>query len=181
MIGVEIDPEKIGLRKAARQFTRMTRRDIYFLFFIPPEGCYDYEFVKIFKGYFKAFECKLWLKKVIKRRLVEAEEREDGELDRGDEAEDLPGEVVLVVDREELVEAEAEREPPRGHDDDEVGRELREPMSVDRRSHAREATPAASSSDSTTRSCTSAPIPPQSGSARFSAAALSVSGSEPAS
>jgi hypothetical protein len=68
--------------------------------------------------------------------VVEAEEREDGELDRGDEAEQLPGDVLLVVDRQELVEAEPEREPPGRDDDDEVGRELRQPVAVERAPHA---------------------------------------------
>ena len=114
--------------------------------------------------------------------VVEAEEREDAELDRRDERQDRPGDVELVVDRQVGVEAEPEGEEPGGDDDREVRRELRQPVAVDGRPHARaDATPTASRTVATTRSCTSASIPPQSGSARFSAAAFSVSGSEPGS
>ncbi len=114
--------------------------------------------------------------------VVEAGEREDAELDHRDEREDRPGDVVLVVDGQVGVEAEPEGEEPGDDDDREVRRQLRQPVPVDRRSHARaDATPTASRTVETTRSCTSASIPPHSGSARFSAAALSVSGSEPGS
>ena len=64
--------------------------------------------------------------------VVEAEEREDRELDRRDEAEHLPADVALVVDRQLGVEAEPEGEEPGGDDDREVCRQLRQPMPVER-------------------------------------------------
>ena len=64
--------------------------------------------------------------------VVEAGEGEDGELDRRDEAEDLPAEVALVVDGQVGVEAEPEREVPGGDDDREVCRQLRQPVAVER-------------------------------------------------
>ena len=58
--------------------------------------------------------------------VVEAREREDGQLDRDDEQDDLPVEVPVVVDGAPLVEAEAPREPPGGRDDRRVDGDLPE-------------------------------------------------------
>ena len=80
--------------------------------------------------------------------VVEAEEREDRELDRRDERRGPPSvDVALVVDRQVGVEAEPEGEEPGGDDDREVRRELRQPMPVDRESHALAATPTAAADD----------------------------------
>ena len=45
--------------------------------------------------------------------VVEARHREHGQLDRDDDEDDLPVEVVVVVDRSPLVEAKEPRERPR--------------------------------------------------------------------
>jgi hypothetical protein len=54
--------------------------------------------------------------------VVEAEEDEDGELDPEDDRERLPREEVLVERRNRLVEADPERQPPRGGDQDRIWR-----------------------------------------------------------
>src|SRR5262249_22880559 len=107
--------------------------------------------------------------------VVEAERDEDGELDPDDD-EDRPLQQCLVVDRRRGVEAERERQPPRERDENAVGGELPDAMSRDQ---VQARTAAASRMTLTTRSCVSAGIPAHIGSARFSAAAFSVSGSEP--
>jgi hypothetical protein len=56
---------------------------------------------------------------------VEAEEQEDGDLDRDDE-QDRPAKKRVVVHRQALVEAELEREDPRERDDSRVDRELQQ-------------------------------------------------------
>ena len=71
--------------------------------------------------------------------VVEAEEREDAELDRRRRARRSPSEVALVVDGQVGVEAEPEGEEPGGDDDRDVGRQLRQPVAVDRSPHARAA------------------------------------------
>src|SRR6185503_10533997 len=91
--------------------------------------------------------------------VVEAEEREDAELDRGDEGEDLPAQVALVVDGQVGVEAEPEGEVPGRDDDGQVRGELREPMPVEGSPHRADATPTAARTTSTTRSCCSAVMP----------------------
>ncbi len=113
--------------------------------------------------------------------VVEAEEGEDRELEHRHDPEQAPGDVVLVVAREAGVEAEAEGEEPGGDHDRRVGCDLRQAVPVDRRPHAREATPTTERITSTTRSCCSAVMPAQSGTEKFSAAARSVSGRAPSS
>ena len=89
--------------------------------------------------------------------VVEAEEDEDGELDPDDDRERLPREQVLVERRNALVEADPERQPPRGRDQDRVGEEIEDAVSRDRQRHA--ATPTALRTTSTTRSCCSDVMP----------------------
>jgi len=76
MIGIEIDPDKIMLRKMARQFTRIIRKDIFFIFLVPPEGCYKYELEQRMRPYWNKYIFKTWLGKIVKRRLLDTEERE---------------------------------------------------------------------------------------------------------
>jgi len=113
--------------------------------------------------------------------VVEARQREDGQLHGDDEEDDRPVEVAVVVDRAALVEAEAPGEPPRARDDRRVDGDLPDRVPVDRAAdhQARTATPAAARTVETTRAWRSTSIPPHIGSARFSAAARSVSGNEP--
>jgi hypothetical protein len=114
--------------------------------------------------------------------VVEAERREDEQLDRDDERDRAPADQLLVVGRDARVgvEPQLEGEQPRGDDQPRVGGELPDPVHVDRTPHR-----TAPSSDTalftaaTTRSCTSAWIPAQSGSARFSRDASSVTGRSP--
>ena len=107
--------------------------------------------------------------------VVEAEEHEHDELDRHDD-EDRAAEERVVVARHALVEAQLEGEVPRECDQAPVGDELPDPVSI-YWDQAR--TAAASRMTATTRSCVSAGMPAHIGRARFSAAAFSVSGSEP--
>jgi hypothetical protein len=109
--------------------------------------------------------------------LVEAERDEDGELDRDDE-DDRLAQHRLVEDRHLEVEAQLEREVPRGSDQHRVDCGLPEPMARDRH-YTR--TPTAERTTSTTRSWIAGAMPGQSGTEKFSAAARSVSGSEPRS
>ena len=111
--------------------------------------------------------------------VVEAARQEDGELERDDQQDDVPGQVAVVVHRPLLFEAKLPREPPRGGDQYRVDREAPHLVPVRPALSRQAATPAAARTVSTTRSCTSAEIPPHIGSARLSAAARSVSGSEP--
>jgi len=107
--------------------------------------------------------------------VVETEEDEDDELDRNHD-QDRPAEQRVVVARHALVEAQREGQVPREGNQPRIGDELPNPVSI-HRYHAR--TAAASRITATTFSCTSAGIPAHIGSARFSAAAFSVSGNEP--
>ena len=102
-----------------------------------------------------------------------------GELDPDDEDDDVPLEVAVVVDGPVAVEADVPGEHPRGGDQRGVDGDLPETVPVDRRAHDYAGTPATERTASTTRSCCSRSMPPHIGSARFSAAARSVSGSEP--
>ena len=111
--------------------------------------------------------------------VVEAERDEDREHDPDDERDDVPVLVPQVVDGRVVVEANEEREPPRGRDEDRVDRDLPQPMSVERASHALAGTPSATRTVSTTRSCMSGEMPAQSGIEKFSSAARSVSGRSP--
>ena len=113
--------------------------------------------------------------------VVEAERREDHELDRDHEQHRPPVDELLVEGRDPLerVEAQLEGEQPRDGDQDAVGGDLPDPVPVHRRSHRTASRDTASLTAETTRSCTSAPIPAHIGSARFSRAARSVSGKSP--
>jgi hypothetical protein len=111
---------------------------------------------------------------------VEAEDKEDRELDDDDEQERASQQRV-VVDREPLVEPELEREHPRDRDDDRVRQQLQQPVAADSGHAARTPTPTAERTTSTTRSCASAGMPGQSGTEKFTSATCSVTGSEPAS
>src|SRR5262249_10292241 len=108
--------------------------------------------------------------------VVEAEEDEDDELDRDDD-QDRPLEQRLVEDWDAAVEAELEGEVPGCCDERRVGAEL--PDAGSGRNHEVIFALAAVFTASTTRSCTSAGMPGQSGTAKFSAEARSVSGSDP--
>ena len=110
---------------------------------------------------------------------VEAGEYEDDERDRDDD-EDRAVEEPVVGRRGAVVPAELEGEPPRDRDQHRVGRELPQPVAGDR-DHEATRSRTAERTTSTTRSCAAGSIPGQSGSARFSRAARSVSGSEPGS
>ena len=113
--------------------------------------------------------------------VVEAEGDEDEELDREDE-QDRPVEKVLIarVMRQPVVEAELEGQPPRGGDDHRIDEELPDPVRRDQVAHQTRLGTAERTA-ATTRSCASAGMPGQSGREKFSAAACSVAGSEPAS
>ncbi len=67
--------------------------------------------------------------------VVEAEEHERREVDRDDERDHLPVEQVPVEDRRRLVEAQEERQLPRGDDQDRIERKLPDPVSIDREAH----------------------------------------------
>src|SRR5207249_5378288 len=67
--------------------------------------------------------------------VVEAEEHERRELDRDHERDDLPVEQVPVEDRCRLVEAQEERQPPGGDDQDGIEENLPRPVSVHREAH----------------------------------------------
>ena len=112
--------------------------------------------------------------------VVEAGEHERRELDRDDERDDLPVEQVPIEDRRRLVEAEEERQPPRGDDQDRVEDELPDPVAIDREAHSYERTICeARLITDTTSACCSSSMPAQSGRQRFSRAAFSVSGKSP--
>ena len=113
--------------------------------------------------------------------VVEPRRHEHGELHRDDQQHHAPLQVPVVVDGSPLVEAQLPGEVPRGGNEERVDRDLAEAVAEEGSDHALVATPAAASTDSTTRSWTSAPMPAHIGSARFSAAARSVSGSDPCS
>ena len=113
--------------------------------------------------------------------VVEAEGNEDRKHDPEHECDDIPFEIAVVVPRPGSVEAHVPGELPRQDDQGGIGDDLPEPVSVDRRAHLQAGTPTAERTASTTRSCTSSPMPPHIGSARFSAAIRSVSGSAPRS
>src|SRR5262249_7936215 len=106
--------------------------------------------------------------------VVEAEGDEDRERDADDEHDDVPVEVAIVVSRPVGVEADIPRDDP-GRGD----RDLPEAVPVHRGAHVYAGTPATERTASTTRSCCSRSMPPHIGRARFSAAARSVSGSDP--
>ena len=110
--------------------------------------------------------------------VVEAESREDDELDRDDEQHRPPADELLVERRDlpERVEANLEREQPGGGNQPAVGGELPDPVSVHQAVHRTASSDTASLTAATIRSCTSAPIPAHIGSARFSREARSVSG-----
>jgi hypothetical protein len=108
--------------------------------------------------------------------VVEAEDDEDGELDRDDDGERVDEEPVVRA-RHTVVEAEPEREPPRECDQRRVGEQLPEAVPVDRH---QDATGAAACTTETTRSCVPASIPAQSGTEKFSRPSCSVTGNEPA-
>ncbi len=110
--------------------------------------------------------------------VVEAEEDEDAELDDDHDRQRAPQERLVVGRDLRRVEAQAEREVPRHGDEDCVGGELPQAVAVD---HRAAPTCTAARTVSTTRVCVSASIPAQSGNARFSRAARSVSGSDPSS
>ena len=112
--------------------------------------------------------------------VVEAERDEDREHDPDDEDDDVPLEVAVVVARSR-VEADVPGEDPGRGDERGVDRDLPQAMAAHGEAHGYAGTPTAERTASTTRSCCSGAIPPHIGSARFSAAARSVSGSEPAS
>ena len=111
--------------------------------------------------------------------VVEAERDEDGELD-GDDDRDRRPEAVSEVRRDVEVEPQLEREPPGERDQPCVGRDLPQPVPVDRK-HYETGAPTAERTVSTTRSWSSAAMPGHSGTEKFSAAARSVSGSDPGS
>ena len=113
--------------------------------------------------------------------VVEAERDEHRDRDPDDEDHDVPLEVAVVVAGPRVaLEPDVPGEHPRGRDERGVDRDLPEPVSVDGRAHGYAGTPTAARTASTTRSCCSREMPPHIGSARLSAAARSVSGSEPA-
>ena len=91
---------------------------------------------------------------------------------------DVPLEVPIVVTGTR-VEAHVPGRDPRERDQRGIDGDLPEAMPVDREAHGYAGTPTAARTASTTRSCCSSEMPPHIGSARFSAAARSVSGSEP--
>ena len=111
--------------------------------------------------------------------VVEAEGDEDRQHDPDHEDDDVPLQVAVVVDGPVGVEADVPGEHPGGGDERRVDGDLPQTMPVDGRAHDYAGTPATERTASTTRSCCSESIPPHIGSARFSAAARSVSGSEP--
>ena len=112
--------------------------------------------------------------------VVEAEGDEDGEHDADDEQDDVPLEVAVVVDRPRVaLEAHVPRRHPGERDQRRVDGDLPEAVAVDGRAHGYAGTPTAARMASTTRSCCSSSIPAHIGTARFSAAARSVSGSKP--
>ena len=113
--------------------------------------------------------------------VVEAEEREDDELDRDHEEDRPPADEPLVEGRDapEGVEAKLEGEQPGDRDQHAVGGELPDPVAVHRAPHRTASSDTASLTAATTCSCTSAPIPAHIGSARFSRDARSVSGKSP--
>ena len=113
--------------------------------------------------------------------VVEAEDDEDRQRDADDQDDDVPLEVTVVVHGPVAVEADVPGEDPGSDDQRRVDGDLPQPMSIDRRSHRYAGTPSAARTVSTTRSCVSRSMPPHIGSARFSEAACSVSGSAPAS
>ena len=108
--------------------------------------------------------------------VVEAEEDEDRELHDDDDRERAPEQRLVVRRDPRRVEAQAEGEVPRGDDQAGVGGKLPEAVPVD---HEATPTVTAPRTVATTRSCVSRSIPTHMGSARFSRAARSVSGSEP--
>ena len=110
--------------------------------------------------------------------VVEAEGDEDREHDRDDEQDDVPFQVAVVV-AGTRVEAHVPGRDPRERDQRGIDGDLPESMAVDGEAHGYAGTPTAERTASTTRSCCSRSMPPHIGSARFSAAARSVSGSEP--
>ena len=111
--------------------------------------------------------------------VVEAEGDEDGQRDPDHERDDIPLEVAVVVARPVRVEADVPRDDPRCGDQGRVDRDLPQAVAVHGRAHAYAATRATERTASTTRSCCSRSMPPHIGRARFSAAARSVSGSDP--
>ena len=108
---------------------------------------------------------------------VEAEEDEDAELDGDDEIDRLL-EEPLVPHGDAGIEAQPEGEVPGDSDQACVDRELPQ-LAPRRKPHAAAFPWTACSTHSTTVFCVPGPIPAHIGKARFSAAACSVTGSEP--
>ena len=110
--------------------------------------------------------------------VVEAERREDNELDRNDEQDRPPADELLVEGRDvpPRVEPDQEREQPGSGDQRAVCGELPDPVTVHQGTQRTASSDTASLTAATTCSCTSAPIPDHIGSARFSREARSVSG-----
>ena len=86
--------------------------------------------------------------------VVEAEEDEDRELDPEHEQRTSASRAGACRRTGRLVEADPEREPPRGDDQDRVGEQIEDAVPGDRQRHAT-ARPTAARTTSTTRSCCS--------------------------
>ena len=111
--------------------------------------------------------------------VIEAEGHERRDLDAQDE-QDRPLEEAVVDEGHARVEAEVEGEIPGERDEARIDDDLPDPVSVDESHQVWEArTGTADRIVSTTSSCLSGSMPAQSGKATSSAAARSVSGSEP--
>ena len=108
---------------------------------------------------------------------VETERGKHNELDRDDNREDPYFEIALVEHRKPL-EAKLEGSPPGDADQERVDDELATPITSES-THAMGASWSALATAATTCSCCSCEMPAHMGRARFSAAALSVSGRLP--
>ena len=75
-IGVEVDQAQVDVRRTARQFTRLTQEEIRYLCNIPPGGCYTQDLAAYLHLYHGWPSFKKQLKSLIKRRVIEAEEKE---------------------------------------------------------------------------------------------------------
>lgn len=79
MVGIELDEGKINLRRTARQFTRLSENQISYLLKMPRGGCYVEDLADIARRWYDSYGFKDMVKKLRKRRLLDAEER-DGSL-----------------------------------------------------------------------------------------------------
>lgn len=75
LVGIHIDQAQVNLRRNARQFTRLSNGDIWWLMFIPPEGFYQEDLADAIYSNVSGWSFKDRLKKLRKRRLIDAEEK----------------------------------------------------------------------------------------------------------